>query len=600
MVRVNASISHEPTCPYRVHSPLSAAGYHERVTEENKSKLLPFPLMDSAERDLRMAAARTRFEAARSLYGYEASRSMSPPRLELTDGGEYRVVECLRPPPKECPSDGGGGEAPMPSPTREPEQEPGDGCGGELPMPSPPTELELEEGPGDGGGGEAPMPPPPTELEGPSDGGGGEGGGDETGGGGGEGGDKGKLAVANHCQVEAERRRQHVAIVYAEHRELATVAFRGGVAALKRLCTANRLLDTGSKGELLNRLVNAKVHGRPDFCRLCFEKRGDVRYLHLECTPDDLQPNEVSRIVCRGQSCSCSKDLSFASCVADEVSRKGFVYPEQLELAVARVRRAWVKHRWHGDITRSTSPMLDPLSGDPLVIDSMEGDLAAARARKQHLKWMAPPASLGILGGGFFDFEVDCNANDAADAVEGGCSGTTGGGGNEANVGEGSEECTRGERPVGECAELKEGGSGDADGGKGTAIEMRAQTGGSSDVGDDASWAPKTVEELLYAIANFDYGVSDDRSSALAVPAIKAHNAEIRKANAQTDVEMAACSDAQTLAAIEAYNAKVAACAIKAYNAKAGMYAQVVQKRGQPLREGFTIVKVRAARVAQP
>ena len=38
-----------------------------------------------------------------------------------------------------------------------------------------------------------------------------------------------------------------------------------------------------------------------------------------------------------------------------------------------------------------------------------------------------------------------------------------------------------------------------------------------------------------------------------------------------------------------------AACAIKAYNAKAGMYAQVVQKRGQPLREGFTIVKVRAA-----
>jgi len=58
-------------------------------------------------------------------------------------------------------------------------------------------------------------------------------------------------------------------------------------------------------------------------------------------------------------------------------------------------------------------------------------------------------------------------------------------------------------------------------------------------------------------------------------------------------------------AATEAYNekvraeiAKVAPTAIKAYNGKAGIYEQVVQKRGQPLREGFTIVKVRAARVA--
>ena len=108
-------------------------------------------------------------------------------------------------------------------------------------------------------------------------------------------------------------------------------------------------------------------------------------------------------------------------------------------------------------------------------------------------------------------------------------------------------------------------------------------------------WAPKDVDELLREIADDNYGVSDDRSTALATPAIKAHNAELRKANAQIDVEMVACSDAQTLAAIEAYNAKVAACAIKAYNAKASMYEQVVQKRGQPLREGFTIVKVRAA-----
>ena len=58
-------------------------------------------------------------------------------------------------------------------------------------------------------------------------------------------------------------------------------------------------------------------------------------------------------------------------------------------------------------------------------------------------------------------------------------------------------------------------------------------------------------------------------------------------------------------AAIEAYNekvraeiAKVAPTAIKAYNGKAGIYEQVVQKRGQPLRQGFTIVKVRAVRQA--
>ena len=36
--------------------------------------------------------------------------------------------------------------------------------------------------------------------------------------------------------------------------------------------------------------------------------------------------------------------------------------------------------------------------------------------------------------------------------------------------------------------------------------------------------------------------------------------------------------------------------AIKAYNAKADKYAQVVQKQGQPLREGFSIAMVRAAR----
>ena len=55
-----------------------------------------------------------------------------------------------------------------------------------------------------------------------------------------------------------------------------------------------------------------------------------------------------------------------------------------------------------------------------------------------------------------------------------------------------------------------------------------------------------------------DYGVSDDRSSKLATPAIKA------------------------------------------YNLMADRDHQVLQKRGQPLHEGFTIVKVRAARVADP
>ena len=141
-----------------------------------------------------------------------------------------------------------------------------------------------------------------------------------------------------------------------------------------------------------------------------------------------------------------------------------------------------------------------------------------------------------------------------------------------------------GETGGGEAAGEADGGEG-GEGGETAVVEVVA-----------TPWAPKDVDELLREIADDNYGVSDDRSTALATPAIKAHNAELRKANAQIDVEMVACSDAQTLAAIEAYNAKVAACAIKAYNAKASMYEQVVQKRGQPLREGFTIVKVRAAR----
>jgi len=61
-------------------------------------------------------------------------------------------------------------------------------------------------------------------------------------------------------------------------------------------------------------------------------------------------------------------------------------------------------------------------------------------------------------------------------------------------------------------------------------------------------------EELLLAIQESDYGVSDDRSSTLASPAIAAYNNGLGESN------------------------------------------KVTQPRGQPLREGFHIVKVRAKR----
>ena len=121
-------------------------------------------------------------------------------------------------------------------------------------------------------------------------------------------------------------------------------------------------------------------------------------------------------------------------------------------------------------------------------------------------------------------------------------------------------------------------------------------------------------------IATQDYGVSDDRSSMFATPAIKAYNDELRKANGQSSEHMVTANNAYERindkkrgdegwvspeAAIEAYNeqvraenTKVAPTAIKAYNGKASIYEQVVQKRGQPLREGYAIVKVRAVRVA--
>ena len=86
---------------------------------------------------------------------------------------------------------------------------------------------------------------------------------------------------------------------------------------------------------------------------------------------------------------------------------------------------------------------------------------------------------------------------------------------------------------------------GEADGGEGgqLAVAEKAQ-------------APKDTDELLDAIKTQDYGVSDDRSAKFATPAIKAYN-------------MVAADDHRAL-----------------------------QTRGQPLHEGFTIVKVRAARLA--
>ena len=138
-----------------------------------------------------------------------------------------------------------------------------------------------------------------------------------------------------------------------------------------------------------------------------------------------------------------------------------------------------------------------------------------------------------------------------------------------------------------------------------------------ADAAGEQAWAPKDTEELFHVIATQDYGVSDDRSSMFATPAIKAYNDELMKANGQSSEHMVAANNVYERiankkrgdegwmspeAAIEAYNeqvragnAKVAPTAIKAYNDKASIYEQVVQKRGQPLREGFTIVMVRAA-----
>ena len=99
----------------------------------------------------------------------------------------------------------------------------------------------------------------------------------------------------------------------------------------------------------------------------------------------------------------------------------------------------------------------------------------------------------------------------------------------------------------------------EADGGEGGEAEREADGGEGGELAvAEKPWAPKDTEELLHAITTQGYGASDDRSANLATPAIKA------------------------------------------YNLVADIHHQTLQKKGQPLHEGFTIVRVRAARLADP
>ena len=93
----------------------------------------------------------------------------------------------------------------------------------------------------------------------------------------------------------------------------------------------------------------------------------------------------------------------------------------------------------------------------------------------------------------------------------------------------------------------------EADGGEGGAPEPDGSRMVAAVEQPEQPWAPKDTDEMLQEIADAGYGVSGDCSSAIA-----------RRL-------------------------------IKAYNSKADIYEKVVQKKGQPLREGFSVVKVRAA-----
>ena len=70
----------------------------------------------------------------------------------------------------------------------------------------------------------------------------------------------------------------------------------------------------------------------------------------------------------------------------------------------------------------------------------------------------------------------------------------------------------------------------------------------------ETAWAPQDTEELLDAIATQDYGVSDDRSSKLTAPALRAYNQALKSE-----------------------------------------YGHYELRRGRTLHDGFTIVKVSAS-----
>ena len=61
--------------------------------------------------------------------------------------------------------------------------------------------------------------------------------------------------------------------------------------------------------------------------------------------------------------------------------------------------------------------------------------------------------------------------------------------------------------------------------GEGGATQEEAAEGGAA---VETAWAPQDTEELLDAIATQDYGVSDDRSSKLTAPALKAYNKALK------------------------------------------------------------------------
>ena len=98
------------------------------------------------------------------------------------------------------------------------------------------------------------------------------------------------------------------------------------------------------------------------------------------------------------------------------------------------------------------------------------------------------------------------------------------------------------------CAEGGGEGEEAVEGGEGGATQEEAAEGGAA---VETAWAPQDTEELLDAIATQDYGVSDDRSSKLTAPALRAYNQALKSE-----------------------------------------YGHYELRRGRTLPEGFTVVKV--------